>query len=43
MLYEQQRDPRQARMAFNRCLDINPEEYAGSLHARAKAGLARLK
>lgn len=43
LLYEQQRDEKQARAAFNRCLDIKPEEYGASLHTRAKAGLARLK
>lgn len=43
LLYEQQNVFAKARTAFNRCLDLKPEDYAASLHARAKAGLARLK
>lgn len=43
LLYEEQKDAKNARDAFNRCLGIKPEEYASSLHAQAKAGLARLK
>lgn len=43
LLYEQRKDFVSANAAFKRCLNLRPEEYAGSLHARAKAGLARLK
>jgi len=42
LLYESQRAYASARAAFQRCLAIKPAEYAASLHARAKAGLARL-
>ncbi len=43
LLYEEKKDVKNARDAFNRCLGIKPEEYASSLHAQAKAGLGRLK
>lgn len=43
LLYEEKKDAKNARDAFNRCLGMKPEEYASSLHAQAKAGLARLK
>lgn len=43
LLYEQNNDFAAARIAFRRCLNIKPDEYAGSLHARAKAGLARVR
>lgn len=43
LLYEQNKDFTAARISFRRCLDIKPDEYAGSLHARAKAGLARVR
>lgn len=43
MLYEAHRDFAAARAAFNRCLALRPEEYAASLHAKAKAGLARVR
>lgn len=41
-LHEQQGAAEKARTAYQRCLEIKPEEYASSLHARAKAGLNRL-
>lgn len=43
LLYEEKKDVKNARDAFNRCLGMKPEEYASSLHAQAKAGLGRLK
>ncbi|MBP6825871.1 MAG: hypothetical protein KA165_04830 [Saprospiraceae bacterium] len=43
LLYEEKKDAKNARDAFNRCLGMKPEEYASSLHAQAKAGLGRLK
>jgi tetratricopeptide (TPR) repeat protein len=43
LLYEERREWANARAAFQRCLKINPEEYAASLHARAKAGVNRVK
>lgn len=43
LLYEEKRDAGNARAAFNRCLAIKSEEYAGSMHSQAKAGLSRLK
>ncbi|MBL7775533.1 MAG: hypothetical protein JNK89_05990 [Saprospiraceae bacterium] len=33
----------QAKAAYRQCLQINPETYAAGLHARAKAGLNRLR
>jgi tetratricopeptide (TPR) repeat protein len=43
LIYEGMRDYKNARAAFGKCIDIKPEEYAGSLHAQAKAGLSRVK
>ena len=43
ILYEDQKNIPKARLAYQRCIGIQPEEYADSLHARAKAGLNRLK
>ena len=43
LLYEKQKNYDLASAAFRRCLEIKPEEYAASLHARAKAGLARVR
>lgn len=40
-LQEENRDLKSARTAYQRCLSIHPQEYASSLHARAKAGLGR--
>ncbi len=42
LLYEEKRDTANARAAFKRCLALEPEEYSGSLHAKAKAGLHRV-
>ena len=41
LLHEEKRDYSNARNAFQRCLSLNPKEYANSLHAQAKAGLSR--
>lgn len=43
LLHEDRRQLAEARKSFERCLEIEPEEYGASLHARAKAGLNRLK
>lgn len=43
VLYEEKGDWKNARQAYQRCLAISPEEYGAGLHARAKAGLNRLK
>ena len=42
ILQEEQGDSKSARMYYQKCLAINPEEYAGSLHAKAKAGISRV-
>lgn len=42
-MYEQQQKNAAARDAYRQCLRIAPEDYAAALHARAKAGLARLE
>jgi tetratricopeptide (TPR) repeat protein len=42
-LYEEKREWANARVAYQKAIKINPEEYAASLHARAKAGLNRVK
>jgi hypothetical protein len=42
LLYEALGDRLQARLAFKRCLKIEPDDYAGSLHTKAKAGLNRV-
>ena len=42
-LQEENRDSKSARTAYQRCLSIHPQEYASSLHARAKAGLGRCR
>ncbi|MEZ4894712.1 MAG: hypothetical protein R2778_17075 [Saprospiraceae bacterium] len=36
-------DVQSAQLWFKKCLSIQPEEYATSLHAKAKAGLNRIK
>lgn len=41
-IYEQQGNYTQAKNYYNLCLDINPAEYASSLHQKAKAGLSRI-
>ncbi len=41
--YYLKKDWKNARAAYQKCLDINPDDYGASLHARAKAGLNRLK
>lgn len=42
-LYEEKREWAKARLAYQKSVSIDPEEYAASLHARAKAGLNRIK
>lgn len=41
LLKEERRDLTGAVEAYRRCLSLHPQEYASSLHARAKAGLQR--
>ncbi|MCC6463063.1 MAG: hypothetical protein IT260_21515, partial [Saprospiraceae bacterium] len=43
LLHEQRQEKTLARAAFRRCLELQPEEYAAGLHARAKAGLDRVR
>ncbi len=43
LLYEKQKNSTKANQAFQQCLGISPKEYAASLHAKAKAGLERIK
>lgn len=43
ILLEETGDLQNARYWYQKCLAINPEEYAGSLHGKAKAGLNRLR
>lgn len=43
LLYEEQGDYAQARAAYRRCLELQPEEYRASLHTKAKAGLGRVR
>lgn len=42
-IYEAQGQQAQARRAYERCMDIKPDEYRVSLHQKAKSGLARLR
>lgn len=42
-LYEERKDWANARQAYQKAVKIDPEEYATSLHARAKAGINRTK
>lgn len=41
-IYEQQRNFAQAKNYYKICLEINPAEYASSVHQKAKAGLSRI-
>jgi tetratricopeptide (TPR) repeat protein len=43
LISEQLNNFPKARMAFNTCLRLKPDDYAETLHAKAKAGLARVK
>ncbi len=43
ILQEEAGERQHARYWYQKCLAINPEEYAGSLHGKAKAGLNRLR
>jgi tetratricopeptide (TPR) repeat protein len=43
MIYEEKKEWATARSYYQKAIKINPEEYAASLHARAKAGLNRTK
>ncbi len=43
LINEDQGNLTQAKQYYEDCLDIDPDEYRNSLHARAKAGLNRIK
>lgn len=43
LLYEDRKEWANARAAYQRAVKIDTEEYAASLHARAKAGINRVK
>jgi len=43
LLYEEKKDNALARKAYQQCLNLKPEEYAGGLHGQAKSGLSRVK
>ncbi|MDW8229138.1 MAG: hypothetical protein RMJ33_04800 [Saprospiraceae bacterium] len=43
ILYENTRKCAQAKTAYQTCLRLKPQQYRISLHAKAKAGLARLQ
>ena len=42
LIYEKQGKVKEAREAFNNCLQIRPKMYRSELHQKAKAGLSRL-
>lgn len=42
-IYEDQGEKDRARQYYNICLDLDPDDYADGLHAKAKAGLLRMK
>lgn len=43
LIYEKEKMLNLAKTYYNQCLELDPEDYADSLHARAKAGLQRVK
>jgi len=43
MIYEKDKECALAKKYYKICLDIDPDEYANSLHTRAKSGLQRCK
>ena len=43
LIYEQYGQAAKAREFFNFCLQLQPDDHADGLHAKAKAGLARLR
>lgn len=43
LMFEKQQNRDKAKLYFKKCLALHPEEYAASLHAKAKAGLNRLE
>jgi tetratricopeptide (TPR) repeat protein len=42
LIYEETKNYTKAKEYYNFCLKLNPDDYADSFHARAKAGLNRL-
>ncbi len=43
LIFEGQKNKRQAIRYFERCLDMQPSDYKNSLHQKAKSGLDRVK
>jgi len=43
LIFEGQKNKRQAIRYFERCLDMQPSDYKNSLHQKAKSGLERVK
>lgn len=43
LIFEDKKDWPKAREAYKKCLAISPDEYKSGLHAKAKAGLGRIK
>lgn len=43
IIYEKQNRRAKAKIAYERCLGLKPEEYRVGLHQKAKAGLSRLE
>ncbi len=43
LLFEEQRKWAEARAAFKRCLALDSPEFSDAIHAKAKAGLGRIK
>ena len=43
IIYEEYKQYEKARQFYNYCLQLNPDDYADSFHAKAKAGVNRVK
>lgn len=43
LIYEGQKNYAKAREYYKKCLEMSPDEYATSLHQKAKTGLSRIK
>lgn len=43
VIYESQQDYKQAKLYFEKCLSMRPDDYQYSLHQKAKSGLNRIK
>jgi tetratricopeptide (TPR) repeat protein len=42
LIYEQQKNPKQARFYFEKCISLKNHQYRNSLSQKAKAGINRL-